>query len=78
MFLRPAALAGGFALINMSGNLAGLVIPTLVGWVRERTGSFDGPVFAIAALSAFAAGAVALLHARGNAGVRGARHQHAL
>jgi ACS family tartrate transporter-like MFS transporter len=72
MFLRPAALAGGFALINMSGNLAGLVIPTLVGWVRERTGSFDGPVFAIAALSALAAGAVVLLRARGNAGLPGA------
>ena len=61
MFLRPASLAAGFALINMCGNLAGLVIPGFVGWVRERTGSFDGPVFAIAALSVLAAGAVALL-----------------
>ena len=60
-FLRPAALATGFALINMCGNLAGLVIPTFVGWVRQRTGSFDGPVFALAALSLLAAVAVALL-----------------
>jgi ACS family tartrate transporter-like MFS transporter len=64
MFLGPAALAGGFATINMCGNLAGLVIPSFVGWIRERTGSFDHPVFAIAALSVLAAGAVALLRLR--------------
>jgi len=58
LFLQPAALAAGFALINMCGNLAGLVIPTFIGWVRERTGSFDGPVFALAALSVVAAIAV--------------------
>jgi ACS family tartrate transporter-like MFS transporter len=63
-FLGPAGLAMGFAFINMCGNLAGLVIPTLVGWVRERTGSFDGPVFLLAALSLLAAGAVALLRVR--------------
>lgn len=64
MFLRPAALATGFAFINMCGNLAGLVIPTFVGWVRDRTGSFDGPVYAIAGLSLLTAGAVALLRER--------------
>jgi ACS family tartrate transporter-like MFS transporter len=63
LFLAPAGLAAGFALINMCGNLAGLVIPTFIGWVKERTGSFDTPVFAIAALSLLAAAAVALLRA---------------
>jgi MFS transporter, ACS family, tartrate transporter len=63
-FLSPAGLAAGFALINMCGNLAGLVIPTFVGWVRERTGSFDGPVYALAALSLLAAVAVGLLRTR--------------
>lgn len=63
-FLAPASLAAGFALINMCGNLAGLVIPGFIGWVRERTGSFDGPVFALAALSALAALAVWLLRVR--------------
>jgi ACS family tartrate transporter-like MFS transporter len=63
-FLGPAALAAGFAIINMCGNLAGLVIPTFIGWVRERTGSFDGPVYALALLSLLAAGAVALLRTR--------------
>jgi ACS family tartrate transporter-like MFS transporter len=64
LFLGPAGLATGFALINMCGNLAGLVIPAFIGWVRERTGSFDGPVYALAALSLLAAGAVALLRVR--------------
>jgi MFS transporter, ACS family, tartrate transporter len=62
-FLSPAGLATGFALINMCGNMAGLVIPTFVGWVRERTGSFDGPVYVIAGLALLAAGAVMLLRA---------------
>jgi len=61
LFLSPAGLAAGFALINMCGNLAGLVIPTFIGWVKERTGSFDMPVFALALLALLAAGAVALL-----------------
>jgi MFS transporter, ACS family, tartrate transporter len=64
LLLHPASLATGFALINMSGNLAGLVIPTFIGWVRARTGSFDGPVFALAGLSVLAAAAVALLRSR--------------
>jgi MFS transporter, ACS family, tartrate transporter len=64
LLLKPAALATGFALINMCGNLAGLVIPGFIGWVRERTGSFDLPVFAVAALSLLAAGAVAWLRRR--------------
>jgi ACS family tartrate transporter-like MFS transporter len=63
-FLAPAALATGFAVINMCGNLAGLVIPTLIGWVRARTGSFDGPVYVMAALSLVAAVSVLLLRRR--------------
>jgi ACS family tartrate transporter-like MFS transporter len=65
-FLSPAGLATGFALINMCGNLAGLTIPAFVGWVRERTGSFDAPVYVIAALSIVAAVAVSMLRTRGD------------
>jgi ACS family tartrate transporter-like MFS transporter len=64
MLLKPAGLAAGFALINMCGNLAGLVVPGFIGWVRERTGSFDIPVLAVGALSLIAAGAIAWLRAR--------------
>lgn len=64
LFLPQSGLAPGFALINMCGNIAGLVIPLFIGWMRQRTGSFDGPVFAIAALMMLAAAAVALLPRR--------------
>ena len=75
LLLHPAALAAGFALINMSGNLAGLVIPTFIGWVRARTGSFDGPVFVLAGLSVLAALAVLLLR-RWQAGNRAPDRAH--
>lgn len=61
-FLAPASVAGGFAIINMCGNVAGLVVPSAIGAIRERTGSFDLPVFAIAAI--LLAGALALLKVR--------------
>jgi nitrate/nitrite transporter NarK len=81
MLLSPAALATGFALINMCGNLAGLVIPGSIGWLRQRTGSFDLPVFAVAALSLLAAAAVAWLRSRARTHPRPAAalpHQHTL
>jgi ACS family tartrate transporter-like MFS transporter len=38
-FLSGTAAAGGIALINSVGNLGGFVGPTLVGIVKDRTGS---------------------------------------
>ncbi|HEY6642783.1 MFS transporter [Povalibacter sp.] len=49
-FLSPFALAAGLGIINMCGNLAGLIVPVAVGWIRARTGSFDLPVYSIAAV----------------------------
>jgi len=40
-FLGSAAAAGGLALINSLGQIAGFVSPFLVGWVKDRTGSTD-------------------------------------
>ena len=34
----------------MTGNSAGLISPLAVGWLRERTGSFQPPIYAMAAL----------------------------
>jgi nitrate/nitrite transporter NarK len=48
-------------IINMCGNMAGLVVPVAVGWVRARTGSFDVPVYAIAATLVLGACSVLLL-----------------
>ncbi len=48
--LTGAAAAGGIALINSIGNLAGFVGPYAVGWVREATGNFSLALLALAAL----------------------------
>ena len=48
-FLSGAAAAGGIAIINSIGNLAGFAGPYAMGWIRDRTGSFNGGLLAIAA-----------------------------
>ncbi|NOG74092.1 MFS transporter [Roseicella sp. DB1501] len=48
--LSGSAAAGGIALINSIGNLAGFVGPYAVGWVKESTGSFAMALLALAAL----------------------------
>ena len=40
-FLSSAAAAGGLALINSMGQVAGFVSPFLVGWIKDATGSTD-------------------------------------
>jgi ACS family tartrate transporter-like MFS transporter len=47
--LRGPAAAGGIAVINSVGNLGGFVGPSLVGLVRDRTGSFAGGLALLAA-----------------------------
>lgn len=42
LFLAEAAAAGSIGLINSVGNLGGLVGPTIMGWVKTKTGSFEG------------------------------------
>lgn len=53
-FLSGAAAAGGIAIINSVGNLSGFVGPYVVGYIRDRTGSFNGGLLCIAALGAIA------------------------
>jgi ACS family tartrate transporter-like MFS transporter len=48
--LSGTAAAGGIALINSIGNLAGFVGPYAVGWVRESTGSFALALLTLAVL----------------------------
>ncbi|MDO9631103.1 MAG: MFS transporter [Humidesulfovibrio sp.] len=49
-FLSGAAAAGGVALINSVGNSGGFVGPTLVGYVRDLTGSHVMSFLSIAAI----------------------------
>jgi ACS family tartrate transporter-like MFS transporter len=58
-FLEGTAAAGGIALINSTGNLAGFVGPSIVGLIRQITGSFAGGLLAMA-LAAVIASIIAL------------------
>jgi MFS family permease len=55
MFLTGSAAAGGIALINSIGNLGGFAGPYIVGWAKDVTNSFEGGLYALAALAAAAA-----------------------
>ena len=50
LFLSGSAAAAGIATINSIGNLGGFVGPTLIGWIRDETGGFEGGLFSVAAL----------------------------
>jgi ACS family tartrate transporter-like MFS transporter len=53
--LSGTAAAAGLAFINSLGNLGGWFGPTIVGWMADRTGGFQGGLYAIAAFCALAA-----------------------
>ena len=54
-FLTGAAAATGIAWINSVGNLGGYFGPSIVGWVRDTTGSFAGGLYALAGFAAMSA-----------------------
>jgi MFS transporter, ACS family, tartrate transporter len=60
MFLTGSAAAAGIAWINSLGNLGGFFGPSMVGWVKESTGSFAGGLYALAACALLSAVVAAL------------------
>jgi len=54
-FLTAGAAAAGITLINLLGNSSGLITPPLIGWIRRETGSFQAPIYVMAALMLLAA-----------------------
>lgn len=50
-FLGGAAAAGGLAMINSLGNLAGFVSPYFVGWIRETTHSSNIALYVLSAIA---------------------------
>ncbi|WP_271103008.1 MFS transporter [Pseudomonas tohonis] len=55
LFLTGTAAAGGIAVINSIGNLAGFAAPYLIGWVKDRTGALAGGLYVVAGLELLAA-----------------------
>ncbi|MFC0710987.1 MFS transporter [Azorhizophilus paspali] len=47
-FLSAGAAAGGLALINSMGQMAGFLSPYLVGWIKDTTGSTDAALYLLA------------------------------
>ena len=53
-FLSGAAAAGGIAIINSLGNLSGYYGPSIVGYLKDKTGGFEAGLQALAAAGAVA------------------------
>jgi len=62
-FLEGSAAAAGIATINSIGNLGGFVGPSMIGWIKDRTGSFAGGLYFVACLLVISA-AVTLVMAQ--------------
>lgn len=61
--LTPATMAVAVVAINICGSSGGLFMPHLVGFVREETGSFFGPILLISGILLFAAMLVFIIRA---------------
>jgi nitrate/nitrite transporter NarK len=59
-FLAGTAAAGGIALINSIGNLAGFVAPYMIGALKTSTGSLSSGLYFVAALEFLASFLVVL------------------
>ncbi|WP_371242745.1 MFS transporter [Pantoea sp. KPR_PJ] len=60
-FLTGSAAAGGLAMIVSVGNLGGFFGPSLIGYIKQMTGSFMYPLLAVSAVLLIGAFAVALV-----------------
>jgi MFS transporter, ACS family, tartrate transporter len=54
-FLSGARAAAGFGLINSLGNLGGFVGPYLIGWIKDRWGTYAGGLDVVGAMMALSA-----------------------
>jgi MFS transporter, ACS family, tartrate transporter len=77
-FLEGTAAAGGIALINSTGNLAGFVGPSIVGLLRQTTGSFAGGLLAMALAMLIATGLVLVIPGLEQRQIPGVRPEDAL
>jgi ACS family tartrate transporter-like MFS transporter len=65
-FLSGASAAAGIALINSIGNLGGFIGPFLIGWLKDKWGSYTGGLYAVGVMLAVSAAVMlALSHQLG-------------
>jgi D-galactonate transporter len=62
--LSGTAAAAGIALVNSVGNLAGFFGPTVLGWLKDNTGSTNSGLYILAAFLLLCAPLIFLLPAR--------------
>jgi Sugar phosphate permease len=62
--LSGTAAAAGIALVNSVGNLAGFFGPTVLGWLKDTTGSTDGGLYLLAGFLLLVVPLILLLPAR--------------
>jgi ACS family tartrate transporter-like MFS transporter len=55
IFLTGTAAAAGIALINSVGNLSGWLGPSVVGWLKDVTGTTSSGLYVVAGLEVLAA-----------------------
>lgn len=63
-YLSAAAAAGGVALINSIGQVAGFLSPYMVGWIKDATNSTDAALFTLAGITVIGALLVSSVPAR--------------
>jgi ACS family tartrate transporter-like MFS transporter len=64
LFLSGSGVAAGIGLINCVGNLGGFVGPQLIGWIKERWGTYAGGLYLIAGMQALSAVVMLIVCAR--------------
>jgi ACS family tartrate transporter-like MFS transporter len=76
LFLSGPAAAAGIATINSIGNLGGFVGPAMIGWIKDRTGSFVGGLYFVAGLLVLSAVLTLLLSRAKTASVEPVPQSH--
>lgn len=71
--LAGTAAAAGIALINSVGNLSGWLGPSVIGWLKDRTGQTSTGLYVIGVLEVFAAILILLVVPRGPCAWRAGR-----
>ena len=61
MFLTGASAAAGIAMINSMGNFGGFIGPVLVGWLKDKLGSYAGGLYIVGGMMVLSAVVVVLL-----------------